>query len=313
MGKKLVIERYNWFHGQIKADRFPNARTFCERFEISQKQAQRDIEFIRDRLGAPLVYNPPQKGYEYEDAGYELPPVWFKEDELLALCLALRLASTLPDHQLKTSLYHLFEKFLRFRFLDSPPSLEHIKEKVSVKNVEYYKVKEPVFHQVMASLFRDEALKISYYTPHKDELTERVIRPLHLLCYMGSWHLIAFCTLKEDLRDFALSRIRAIEAISEPVRLPDHLPPVRDYIRQNFGLMAGDESVEVCLKFDSNVSNWISEQIWHGGQEVITERRRKHLPEVPGGGLPRSPQGDPQVRGERRGPFPTGAERRSQE
>jgi len=223
---------------------------------------------MRDRLDAPLIYNPTQRGYELEDDGYELPPVWFKEDELLALCLALRLASTLPDRKLKNFLYELLEKFLTFRFLDSPPSLTDIKEKVSVKNVEYYKVDESIFHKLIVSLFRSEPLKISYYTPHKNETSERVIQPLHLLCYMGSWHLIAFCTLKDELRDFALSRIRGIESILRPIKLPDYLPPIRDYIRKNFGLMTGDKAIEVCLKFAPDVSNWISEQVWYSGQEV---------------------------------------------
>jgi predicted DNA-binding transcriptional regulator YafY len=268
LAKKLVYERYNWFNGQIKAERYPNAKKLSERFEISEKQAQRDIEFMRDRLGAPLIYDFTERGYELEDANYELPPIWFNEDELLALCLALRLASTLPDHKLKNSLYDLLEKFLTFRFLDSPPSLAEIIEKVSVKNVGYYKVDGSVFHRVIDSLFRREPLKICYYTPHKDERTERLIQPLHLLCYMGSWHLIAFCTLKKELRDFALSRMRSIELTSKTVKLPADIPPVRDYIRKNFGVMTGGESIEVCLKFTSEVANWISEQVWCSGQEV---------------------------------------------
>jgi len=268
MSKKLAYERYHWFYGQVKSRRFPNAKKLSEEFEISQKQAQREIEFMRDRLDAPLVYHPENKGYEFEDDSYELPPIWFHEDELLALCLAMRLASTLPDRKLKGSLYELLEKFLSFRFLDSPPSLENIREKVSVKNVEYYKVDETIFHKVMDSLFGDEPIRISYYTPHKDEATKRIIRPLHLVCYMGSWHLIAFCTLKKELRDFSLSRIHSIEPISRPIKLPDHLPPIKDYIRKNFGLMAGDKSIEVCLKFAPDVSNWISEQVWYSGQEV---------------------------------------------
>jgi predicted DNA-binding transcriptional regulator YafY len=268
MSKKLAYERYHWFHGQIKAGQYPNAKKLSDKFEISQKQAQREIEFMRDRLWAPLVYNHTSKGYEYEDGGYELPPIWFKEDELLALCLALRLASTLPDHRLKNSLYELLEKILSFRFLDFPPSLADIKEKVSVKNIEYYKVDEAIFHKVMDSLFRGEPLKISYYTPHKNETSERVIQPLHLLCYMGSWHVIAFCTLKGELRDFALSRIKLIEPVSQYVKLPRHLPPIKDYINKNFGLMSGSGSVEVCLKFKPEVSDWISEQIWFSGQEV---------------------------------------------
>ena len=268
MSKKLAYERYNWFYGQIKAGQYPNAKKLSEKCEISQKQAQRDIEFMRDRLDAPLVYNSEKRGYEFEDTSYELPPIWFHEDELLALCLAMRLASTLPDHKLKDSLYELLEKFLSFRFLDSPPSLENIREKVSVKNVEYYKVDEAIFHKVMDSLFGNESIKISYHTPHKDETSERVIYPLHLLCYMGSWHLIAFCTLKNELRDFALSRIRSIDPTPQRIRLPSRILPIKDYIRKNFGLMSGDKSVEVCLKFSPKVANWVSEQIWYSGQEV---------------------------------------------
>ncbi len=234
MGKKLAYERYYWFHGQVKAGRCPNASKLAEKFEISVKQAQRDIEFMRDRLGTPLAYSSEKKGYELEDAGYELPPVWFKGEELMALCLALRLASTLPDPKLKKSLHELLEKFLTFRFLNSAPTLADIREKVSVKNVEYYRVEEATFRKVVGALFRNASLKISYYTPHKHEVTERMIRPLHLLCYMGSWHLIAFCALKKDLRDFALSRIRSMEILSEPIELPRAVPPIRDYISKEF-------------------------------------------------------------------------------
>ncbi len=268
MSKKLAYERYYWFHGQLKAARSPNARKLAERFEISVKQAQRDIEFMRDRLGMPLAYCPEEKGYKLEDVGYELPPVWFKEDELMALCLALRLASTLPDLKFKKSLYELLEKFLTFRFLNSPPTLEDIKEKISVKNIEYYRVEESIFREVVGALFRNASLKILYYTPHKHEITERMIRPLHLLCYMGSWHIIAFCALKNDLRDFALSRIRGIEVLSEQIELPGALPPIRDYIRRNFGVMTGKKSVVVNLRFSPEVSDWISEQVWFSDQEV---------------------------------------------
>lgn len=268
MGKKLAYERYHWFQGQLKAGRYPNARMLSEKFEISAKQAQRDIEFMRDRLGAPLVYYPRVKGYGLEDDSYELPPIWFKEDELLALCLALRLASTLPNLRLKKSLYDLLEKFLTFRFLDFAPSLTDIKKKVSVKNVAYYKVDESTFQSVLNALFSGLPLKISYYTPHKHKITQRVIQPLHLFCYMGSWHLIAFCTLKNDLRDFALSRIRSLEAVAQPIIPPKALPPIKNYIRRTFGLMRGEESIEVCLRFTPEVSSWISEQVWFSGQEV---------------------------------------------
>lgn len=269
MGKKLAYERYYWFHGQLKSGRYPNARKLAEEFEVSVKQAQRDIEFMRDRLAAPLNYSPDQKGYELDDAHYELPPVWLREEELLGLCLALRLASALPDFKLKKSLQELLEKFLTFRFLDSAPSLVDLKEKVSVKNVGYYRVDEATFRGVINALFRNAALRITYYTPHKHESSERTIQPLHLLCYMGSWHLIAYCAKKRGLRDFALSRIRSLELAPEPQKIPKGLPAISDFIRQNYGLLAGKHSTEVCLKFAPEVASWISEQVWAGAQKTI--------------------------------------------
>ena len=268
MAKKLSYERYAWFHGQVKADVFPNSARLAEHFEISRKQAQRDVEFMRERLGAPLLYNADRRGYGYEDGKYELPPVWLKEEELHALCLALRLSAAIPDRDLKQSLHRLTEKFLSLRSADAPPGFRDLEEKVSVKNVAYYRVPEPVFHAVVAALFRERALKITYRTPHKNETTERVVQPLHLLCYMGNWHLIAFCSLRGQIRDFALSRIRAVQPCAETLALPPGLPPIKEYIRMNFGIITGEHSTDVVLRFTPGVSSWIAEQEWHEAQEV---------------------------------------------
>jgi len=268
MAKKLSYERYAWFHGRVKTGAFPNATCLAAHFEISRKQAQRDMTFMRERLGAPLLYSADRRGYEYEDGNYELPPVWLNEEELHALCLAMRLSAAIPDRALKKSLRRLMETFLALRSADAPPEFRDFEEKVSVKNVEYYRVPEHVFHAVVAALFRNRTLKITYRTPHKNETTERIIRPLHLLCYMGNWHLIAFCGLRRQIRDFALSRIRAVQPCPESLALPPGLPPIKEYIRRNFGVIAGERSTDVVLRFAPDVSPWIAEQEWHQAQEV---------------------------------------------
>jgi predicted DNA-binding transcriptional regulator YafY len=61
MGDRLKYERFIWFHNRVISDKYPNARSISEKFEISPRTAQRDIEFIRDRLGAPLDYEPQRK------------------------------------------------------------------------------------------------------------------------------------------------------------------------------------------------------------------------------------------------------------
>ena len=268
MSKKLTYERYQWFHGRAMAGAYPNAGRLAERFEISRKQAQRDVEFMKERLAAPLVYDANRRGYTYTNDGYELPPIWLKEEELLALCLAQRLSAAVPDRELKGALERVLRKFVDLRSDGSLTVIGDICGKVSIKNVEYYRVREPVFHSVAGALFRNRALRIVYRTPHKGEETQRVILPLHLLCYMGSWHLVAFCTLRNELRDFALSRIQALEERGEDVSLPQSLPPVKEYIRQNFGLMSGPQSTEVVLRFRPGIAPLVAEQVWHDAQEI---------------------------------------------
>ena len=79
MAAKIIYERFLWFHNQVKSEKYPNSRNLAEKFELSQKTAQRDIEFIRDRLRAPLVYVAHKRGYAYyayEEKAYELPGIW---------------------------------------------------------------------------------------------------------------------------------------------------------------------------------------------------------------------------------------------
>ena len=55
MASKIILERFLWFQNEIKNGKYPNTKTLAEKFEITRKTAQRDIDFMRDRLNAPLV------------------------------------------------------------------------------------------------------------------------------------------------------------------------------------------------------------------------------------------------------------------
>jgi hypothetical protein len=68
-----ALHRLQWIDAEIRAGRYPNARRVAEQFEISPRQAQRDFEYLRDSLGAPLEYSPPRRGYRYDGESYVLP------------------------------------------------------------------------------------------------------------------------------------------------------------------------------------------------------------------------------------------------
>ena len=64
--------RIQWLHKKMTMNSFPNAQRLAERFGISHRQAQRDMDYLRNKLGAPIAYDNSRKGFYYTQP-YVLP------------------------------------------------------------------------------------------------------------------------------------------------------------------------------------------------------------------------------------------------
>lgn len=75
------MHRIHWFDEQIRSGRFPNSGGLAQQFEISRRQAQRDIEYMMNTLRAPLMYVAKYRGYCYEDQTFRLPHLYMTDEE----------------------------------------------------------------------------------------------------------------------------------------------------------------------------------------------------------------------------------------
>lgn len=57
--------RIQWLHKKLCENCYPNAMRLAEKFNISHRQAQRDIEKLRSELSAPIAYSKSNKGFYY--------------------------------------------------------------------------------------------------------------------------------------------------------------------------------------------------------------------------------------------------------
>lgn len=57
--------RIQWLHKKMTMNSYPNAQRLAERFGISHRQAQRDMDYLRRELGAPIEYDNRRKGFYY--------------------------------------------------------------------------------------------------------------------------------------------------------------------------------------------------------------------------------------------------------
>ena len=72
--------RIQWLHKKIANNYYPNAMRLAERFHISHRQAQRDVDYLKKKLGAPIEYSLEHKGYYYTEQ-YSLPLVLSSDND----------------------------------------------------------------------------------------------------------------------------------------------------------------------------------------------------------------------------------------
>lgn len=74
-------DRIQWFHKMVAGNCYPNAIHLAEKFNISHRQAQRDVDFLKTALGAPIIYSKMKKGYFYEQ-DFSLPMTFSNENDV---------------------------------------------------------------------------------------------------------------------------------------------------------------------------------------------------------------------------------------
>ena len=272
MGARNIYERFLWFDSQIRRNRYPNATTLAERFEISRKTAQRDIEFMRDRLNVPLEYNPHRRGYFYTDETFRFPLFLLSSSELTSLLIARKLLEGLTGSVFASDLNRLFSKLKRIITIESDSSAvsESLEDIFSVEMPEHSVTPEENFSRVAHACINRLKLKFIYYSPAKDEITKRTVEPYHLLNYSGTWHLIAYCNLRHAIRDFVIGRMKEIEILDESFTVRRNFN-LKKYLSSAFGIFKGASTQQVVLKFSPRMAKWIRQQLWHKEQRISEE------------------------------------------
>jgi predicted DNA-binding transcriptional regulator YafY len=270
MRSSIVYERFLWFEQQAKALRYPNARTLAAEFEISEKTAQRNIAFMRDRLGCPVEYDQQRKGYYYTDQAFSLSGITLSSADLMALIIARDLLRNVAGRTIGSNISHAVEKIAATLTTHGAGSIG-AGQTISLRFIEQSPVKEHIFKTILEGCLKQRSLELVYDSPARPGSTRRTVDPYHLYNYMGNWHLLARCHLRNEYRNFHLSRVSAAHLLKAPFVLKKGFDPDR-YFASSFGIFKAWETQTVTLRFSPEKVRWIAGQIWHPHQK---EMRRK--------------------------------------
>jgi predicted DNA-binding transcriptional regulator YafY len=108
-------ERFYRMQALLRANRLVSRQQFLDELEVSLATFKRDLEYLRDRIGFPVVYDKDRGGYRIDDTVadrtlHELPGLWFSGEELVALLTMDRLTAQLQPGVLDDSIAPLRER-----------------------------------------------------------------------------------------------------------------------------------------------------------------------------------------------------------
>jgi len=238
--------------------------------EVSRATINRDLEYLRDRLNAPIEWDRDRGVYRLQERSangerFELPGLWLNEREMLALLTMQRLISELEPGLLAGQMKPLSDRLQTLIGGSGHPARE-IARRVKVLPMGARRAKLEHFEQVAGALLERKRLKIRYRSRGRGEDTEREVSPQRLVHYRDNWYLDAWCHLRDDLRSFSIDAIHGATVLATKA---DNTPEATldEVLGSGYGIFSGKATKVAKLRFSAERARWVACEVWHPKQK----------------------------------------------
>jgi predicted DNA-binding transcriptional regulator YafY len=259
-------------HSAIKNGSYPNCTVLAERLSVERKTIQRDINFMRDELGLPLVYEDKLHGYFYEQDVSDFPVFQTTAEELAGLFLARNALESVRGTPLADVLRNAFGSLTRGMMGKIQFSWSDLDEAFSRKTVEQNPRDINRLGEIAQSILQQLVTTFSYQKLGAGKAESRRVHPLHLGEVEGGWYLIAYDLKRDALRTFALPRMSRVKVSNVRFERPLGFDG-SSHLKQSFGIwsMDGDTTRHlVRVELRNYAARLAQERRWHPTQECET-------------------------------------------
>ncbi len=244
-------------------------KELIEELEVSAATLKRDLEYLKDQLGAPIEYDRFVNGYKFvqpqRGPTHELPGLWFSERELYSLLMAHQLLGDLDaDGVISRHLQPLLER-IHTLLGTADADAQALLARVKIVSAAKRPVPTQFFEMVGEALLRRRRLHLRYLTRGRGEVSERDVSPQRLVHYRNTWYLDAWCHSRERLLRFALDAIEDAQALDTKAK-EVALRQVETQMDAGYGIYAGGRRRWATLLFDARAALWVSKERWHPEQ-----------------------------------------------
>lgn len=213
---------------RIQSKKYQTAEQLAEHFGKSVRTVFRDLKAMQE-IGVPLHFEP---GLGYHIAGgYFLPPVSLTAEEANALALTEPLVLRFAEKEVARHVGTALAKIKLALGSQQRERLDQIQSRTQHYIPEQYEHLLPDTNfliLIQNAIVQKNILDVVYENAN-GEVSHREVEPIGLTFYSLNWHLIGWCHLRHEYRDFRTNRIQQLHASIKPFRKTDHLE-LKEYL-----------------------------------------------------------------------------------
>lgn len=186
----------------LRGGRLVTAHSLAERLEVSKRTVYRDVA---DLIGSGVpIEGEAGVGYVMR-AGYDMPPLMFTTDEIVALVAGARMIGAWGGAEMAASAE---EALIKIRAV-LPDDAARRAEQIEVYSMGAGRISREVRARLdrLERAAREHRRYLLRYSDDRGNATQRHVRPLGLYFWGTVWTLVGWCELRGDFRMFRIDRI----------------------------------------------------------------------------------------------------------
>lgn len=266
---------------QLQAKGWLRAEDLAAIFEISKRTIYRDMNALTE-AGIPIVASPGQ-GFALVE-GYFLPPVNLNADEAVVLLLGAGMMADSFDDDYQRAAQSAAAKIRAALPVAIVEAVDQLEERMYFVRSVGQTTDLALLRRVRSAVVRQRRLRFTYHTRYaaddQAQANYREVDPYGLIHHEGKWYLVAYCHLRQGLRNFRLERIEGLETLPRSFERPADFT-LRD--------QRDDRELVVRVLFDCTVARWVQEEpsffqesVEEQGDDLLVTYRVRQFDEIAG-------------------------------
>lgn len=211
---------------------------FLRELEVSLATFKRDLEYLRDRLQAPIVWDRDAGGnrFEQRDAKFQLPGLWFSAAEIHALLTMQYLLTSLGPDLLTPHVAPLLGR-LRLLLESEHIPADMFEQRIRIQRLNARATEPAHFTPIVTAVLHRKCLVIEHDNKFRNETHTREVSPQRLNYYQENGYLDAWCHLRHDMRRFALDAIISVQT-SHTIAIDVPVQTLQDTLDRGYGIFS---------------------------------------------------------------------------